>query len=141
MPFPVGGIADTFGRTIGAKLTEAWGQPVVIENKTGAGGNIGAEIVAKSAPDGYTLVMGNIGSHAVNASLFKNIPFDPIKDFARLHTGWSRRLVGRQSIGPCEFGARDSRNGACATRQTQLASGGLGTTSHLAGELFSRRQV
>ena len=65
VPFPVGGVADTFGREIGRKLTEAWGQPVVIDNRTGAGGDIGAEIVAKSPPDGYTLVMGNIGTHAV----------------------------------------------------------------------------
>src|ERR1700716_3558723 len=80
-PFPVGGIPHTFARAIGKKLTEAWGQPVVIDNRTGAGGNIGADIVAKSAPDGYTLVIGNIGTHAVNVSLFPVMPFDPIKDF------------------------------------------------------------
>src|SRR6202790_4399946 len=67
VPFPVGGIADTFGREVGRKLTQAWGQPVVIDNRTGAGGNIGADIVAKSPPDGYTLVMGRIGTHAANA--------------------------------------------------------------------------
>jgi len=81
VPFAVGGIADTFGRVIGIKLTEAWGQPVIIENKAGAGGNIGAELVAKSAADGYTLVMGNNGTHAVNVNLFKSIAFDPVKDF------------------------------------------------------------
>ena len=80
-PFPVGGIADTFAREIGKKLTEAWGQPVLVDNRTGAGGNIGADIVAKSAPDGYTLVIGNIGTHAVNVSLFPTMPFDTIKDF------------------------------------------------------------
>ena len=74
VPFAVGGIADTFGRVIGIKLTETWGQPVIIENKTGAGGNIGAEVVAKSPPDGYTLVIGNNGTHAVNVNLFKTIP-------------------------------------------------------------------
>jgi len=81
VPFPVGGIADLFGREIAKKLTEAWGQPVVIDNRAGAGGNIGADIVAKSAPDGYTLVIGSIGTHAVNVSLFPSMPFDPIKDF------------------------------------------------------------
>src|SRR5438132_1960527 len=81
VPFPVGGVADTFGREIGRKLTEAWGQPVVIDNRTGAGGNIGADIVAKSAPDGYTLVIGNIGTHAVNVSLLPTMPFDTVKDF------------------------------------------------------------
>src|SRR5712671_7760160 len=80
-PFPVGGIADTIAREIGKKLTEAWGQPVVIDNRTGAGGNIGADIVAKSAPDGYTLVIGNIGTHAVNVSLLPAMPFDTVKDF------------------------------------------------------------
>src|SRR2546425_9562608 len=67
VPFPAGGIADTFARSIGQKLNEAWSQPVVVENRTGAGGNIGAEAVAKAPPDGYTLVMGNIGTHALRA--------------------------------------------------------------------------
>src|SRR2546422_2204072 len=82
VPFPAGGIADTFARSIGHKLNEAWSQPVVVENRTGAGGNIGAEAVAKAPPDGYTLVMGNIGTHALNVTLFTDLPFDPIRDFA-----------------------------------------------------------
>ena len=82
IPFPIGGIADVFARIVGGKLNEAWGQPVVIENRAGAGGNIAAEFVAKSPPDGYTLVVGSIGTHAVNVSLFKKIAFDPVKDFA-----------------------------------------------------------
>src|SRR5688500_279555 len=81
VPFAVGGIADTFARVIAQKLSDAWGQPAIVENKTGAGGNIGADLVAKSPPDGYTLVMGNIGSHAVNPFLVKNMPYDPLKDF------------------------------------------------------------
>ena len=81
VPVAAGGIADTFSRLIGARLTELWGQPVIVENKAGGGGNIGADFVAKSAPDGYTLVMGYVGSHAVNPSLFKQMPYDPIKDF------------------------------------------------------------
>ena len=81
VPFPVGGIADTFGREIARKLTQAWGQPVVIDNRPGAGGNIGADIGAKSPPDGYTLVIGNIGTHAVNVSLLPAMPFDTIRDF------------------------------------------------------------
>src|ERR671910_1428262 len=80
--FPAGGIADLYARIIGAKVQESWGQPVVIENRTGAGGNIGAEAVAKSAPDGYTLNMSAIGPHAVNVSLFSKMPYDPVKDFA-----------------------------------------------------------
>ena len=79
--FPVGGIADTFSRLIGQKLSDAWGQPVVIENRTGAGGDIGADAVAKSPNDGYTILMSNIGTHAVNVHLMKSLPFDPVKDF------------------------------------------------------------
>ena len=82
VPFPVGGIADIYSRLIGSRWTELWGQPVVIENRTGAGGNIAAETVARSAPDGYTLVMGSLGTHAVNVSLFSRLPYDPVRDFA-----------------------------------------------------------
>jgi tripartite-type tricarboxylate transporter receptor subunit TctC len=80
--FPAGGVADLYGRIIAAKVQEAWGQPVVVENRTGAGGNIGADAVAKSAPDGYTLNMSAIGPHAINVSLFSKMPYDPVKDFA-----------------------------------------------------------
>jgi tripartite-type tricarboxylate transporter receptor subunit TctC len=137
VPFPVGGIADTFSRTIAIKLTEVWGQPVVVENKTGAGGNIGAELVAKSAPDGYTLVMGNIGSHAVNVSLFKNIPFDPIKDFVPIAHVLDAEglLVVNPSV--TANSVREILEMARAQPgKLSYASGGLGTTSHLAGELF-----
>src|SRR6266581_3945830 len=84
VPFPAGGIADVFARIIGGRLAEAWGQPVVVENRAGAGGNIGAELVAKSAPDGYTILMGSIGTQAVNASLYRNMPYDSAKDFTAI---------------------------------------------------------
>jgi tripartite-type tricarboxylate transporter receptor subunit TctC len=80
--FPVGGIADLYARIIGQRVSEGWGQPVVVENRTGAGGTIAAETVAKSPADGYTLVMGAVGTHAVNVSLFAKLPYDPVKDFA-----------------------------------------------------------
>jgi tripartite-type tricarboxylate transporter receptor subunit TctC len=82
VPFPAGGIADLYARLIGQRVADAWGQPVLVENRTGAGGNIGADAVAKSAPDGYTLVMGSFGTHAVNVSLFSSMPYDPVRDFA-----------------------------------------------------------
>ena len=82
VPFPVGGIADIYSRLVGNRLTELWGQPVLIENRTGAGGNIGADLVAKAAPDGYTIGIGSIGTHAVNVALFSKMPYDPVKDFA-----------------------------------------------------------
>src|SRR2546422_5391389 len=81
VPFPAGGIADVFARIIGGRIAEAWGQPVVVENRAGAGGNIGADFVAKAPPDGYTILMGSIGTQAVNASLYRNMPYDSAKDF------------------------------------------------------------
>ena len=81
VPFPAGGTSDILARTIGQKLFQEWGQPVIVENRPGAGANIGADIVAKSSPDGYTLlILSTI--HMINPSLYKNLPFDPIKDFA-----------------------------------------------------------
>ena len=137
VPFPVGGVADTFGREIGRKLTEAWGQPVVIDNRTGAGGNIGADIVAKSVPDGYTLVIGNIGTHAVNVSLLPVMPFDPIKDFTPIiHVLDAEGLL---VVNPSIKATTVPELIALARTQPgtlSYGSAGVGTTSHLAGELF-----
>ncbi len=82
VPFPPGGPLDVVGRTIAQKLTEAWGQSVVVDNRPGAGGNIGADLVAKSPPDGYTILMGALSTHAVNPSLYAKMPYDAVKDFA-----------------------------------------------------------
>src|SRR4249919_1197409 len=79
--FTPGTSTDIIGRLIGQKLGDAWGQPVVIDNRPGAGGNIGADLVAKSAPDGYTILEGALSTHAVNVSLYAKMPYDPIKDF------------------------------------------------------------
>jgi tripartite-type tricarboxylate transporter receptor subunit TctC len=80
-PFAPGGGADITSRAIGLKLSEYWGQQVVIDNRGGAGGNIGTELAAKSPPDGYTILLGTVGAMAVNPSLFSKLPFDPVKDF------------------------------------------------------------
>ena len=137
VPFPAGGIADTFARSIGQKLNEAWSQPVVVENRTGAGGNIGAEAVAKAPPDGYTLVMGNIGTHALNVTLFKSLPFDPIRDFApiALVLEADGLLVVPPSL---PVSSVDDLIQLARSKPASLAYGsaGMGTTSHLAGELF-----
>ena len=137
VPFPVGGVADTFGREIGRRLTEAWGQPVVVDNRTGAGGNIGADIVAKSAPDGYTLVIGNIGTHAVNVSLLPVMPFDPIKEFTPIaHVLDAEGLL---VVNPSIKATTVPELIALARAQPgtlSYGSAGVGTTSHLAGELF-----
>ena len=137
VPFPAGGVADTFGREIGRKLSESWGQPVVIDNRPGAGGNIGADIVAKSPPDGYTLVIGNIGTHAVNVSLLSTMPFDTIKDFTPIiHILDAEGLL---VVNPSIAAATVPELIALARAQPgklSYGSAGVGTTSHLAGEMF-----
>ena len=136
-PFAVGGIADSFARLIGQSLSDSWGQPVVIENKTGGGGNIGADFVAKSPPDGYTLVMGNIGSHAVNPYLMKNMPYDPLKDFEPI--AFVLDAEGLLVVNP-SLPVKNVRELIAYIKanpgKISYGSGGVGTTSHLAGELF-----
>ena len=137
VPFPVGGIADVFARVIGQKFNDAWGQPVVVENRTGAGGNIAAEFVAKSPPDGYTLVMGSIGTHSVNVSLFRKLPYDPVKDFApvALVMEADGLLVVHPSV-PVRTVKELIALSKARPGQLTYASAGNGTASHLAGELF-----
>ncbi len=137
VPFPVGGIADIYSRLIGNRWTETWGQPVVVENRTGAGGNIAADLVAKSAPDGYTLVMGSLGTHAVNVSLFSKMPFDPVRDFAPICL--ALEAEGLLALHP-SVPAHDVAELIALARSKPggltYASAGAGTASHLAGELF-----
>jgi len=80
-PFPAGGGYDFMARNIGQRLSEAWGQPVLVENRSGANGNIGSDAVAKSPPDGYTLLLGGIGPQALSVALYPKLPYDPLKDF------------------------------------------------------------
>jgi tripartite-type tricarboxylate transporter receptor subunit TctC len=137
VPFPAGGIADVYARLIGARIGESWGQPVLVENRTGAGGNIGADAVAKSPPDGYTIAMGSLGTHAVNVSLFASMPYDPVRDFAPIaHVLEAEGLlvvhpsVAAQNVAEL-IGLLRAKPGAMT-----YASAGMGTASHLAGELF-----
>ena len=135
--FPAGGVADVYARIIGAKVQESWGQPVVIENRTGAGGNIGAEAVAKSPPDGYTLNMSAVGPHAVNVSLFSKLPYDPVKDFAAV--ALVLEAEGLLVVHPTVPATSVSELVAYARAnpgKLTFASAGTGTASHLAGELF-----
>ena len=133
--FPAGGIADLYARIIGAKVQESWGQPVVIENRTGAGGNIGAEAVARSAPDGYTLNMSAIGPHAVNVSLFSKMPYDPVKDFAPI--ALVLEAEGLLVVHPSVPANNVSELVAHARANPgKLTFASAGTASHLAGELF-----
>jgi tripartite-type tricarboxylate transporter receptor subunit TctC len=81
VPFPPGGATDAAARLVAVKMSEHWGQPVLVDNRAGAGGNVGSDMVAKSPADGYTLVMGVTGSHAINTSLYSKMPYDPVADF------------------------------------------------------------
>jgi tripartite-type tricarboxylate transporter receptor subunit TctC len=135
--FPAGGIADLYARIISTRVAEAWGQAVVVENRTGAGGNIAAEYVARAAPDGYTLVMGNIGTHAVNVSLFAKLPFDPVKDFAPVaHVLEAEGLLVVHPSLPIKSVADLIAHARANPGKLTFASAGMGTASHLAGELF-----
>jgi tripartite-type tricarboxylate transporter receptor subunit TctC len=133
--FPVGGIADIYGRIIAGKLQESWGQPVIVDNRAGAGGVIAAEAGAKAAPDGYTLVIGSIGTHAVNPTLFSKLPYDPIKDFAPISLMLEAEglLVVHPSVP-----AQNVQELILLSKNKPLtfASAGMGSASHLAGELF-----
>ena len=82
VPQTPGGASDALARIVAQRLSEMWKQPVVVENRAGAGGNIGMDVVAKSAADGHTLLMSYVGTHAINGALYKSLPFDPEKDFA-----------------------------------------------------------
>jgi tripartite-type tricarboxylate transporter receptor subunit TctC len=86
VPQTPGGASDALARIVGQKLSEKWQQPVVVENRPGAGGNLGMEFVAQAPADGYTLLMSYVGSHAINAALYKKLPFDPERDFAPVAT-------------------------------------------------------
>jgi tripartite-type tricarboxylate transporter receptor subunit TctC len=137
VPFAVGGIADTFARVIAQKVGDAWGQPVVVENKGGAGGNIGADLVAKSPPDGYTLVMGSIGTHAVNQHLVKAMPYDPQKDFVAIaHVLEAEGLLVVNPGLPVRTVPELIAHLKSQPGKLSYASGGIGTSGHLAGELF-----
>jgi tripartite-type tricarboxylate transporter receptor subunit TctC len=137
VPFPAGGTTDILARAVAAKLTETTGQPVVVDNRPGAGGNIGAELVAKSAPDGYTFLMGTVGTHAINPSLYAKMPYDHVKDFAPviLVAGVPNVLEINPSLpvnNVQELIAYIKANPG----KVNFASSGSGTSIHLSGELF-----
>ena len=137
VPFPPGGGADILARTVMPRVAQALGKPIVIENKPGAGGNIGAEYVAHAAPDGYTLLYGTNGTHGINASLYRNLRFDPVKDFipvSRMTTIAAMLIVNRQF--PVTSVEELIRYAKANPGKVNFASAGNGTTSHLSGELF-----
>ena len=136
--FPPGGGTDIIARSIAQKLGERLGQQVLVDNRPGAGGNIGTDIVAKSSPDGYTLLMGSAGPLAINASLFARMPFDPIKDLApvTLAASTPNVLVVHPSL-PAATVRELIALAKARPGEINFASSGHGTPAHLAGELFN----
>lgn len=137
VPFPPGGGADAIARSLTPRLSQALGQTVYVENKPGAGGNVGAEFVARAPADGYTLLYGTNGTHAINQTLYGNLRFDPVGDFAPVSrlTEIAPMLVVHPDL-PVKNVAELIRYARANPGKINFASAGNGTTSHLAGELF-----
>ena len=138
VPSGAGSAPDIMARELGSELQKRLGQAFVAENRAGAGGSIGSDLAAKAAPDGYTLVMGNIGSHAMNVATYKNLPYNPVKDFAPvILVSTTPSLFSVSKALPvsnlADFLALARREGDKIT----FASGGIGSSSHLAGEYLN----
>jgi tripartite-type tricarboxylate transporter receptor subunit TctC len=130
VPFPAGGTTDTLARLISQKLGPALGTTIVVENRAGAGGNIGSDFVAKASPDGYTILGGTISSHAINVSLYSKLPYDPIKSFAPINVLVVAASSPYQSVKDIVDAAKTKPG------SVSFASAGNGTSQHLSGELF-----
>lgn len=137
VPFPPGGSTDLLARRIGEKLAAVWGQPVVVDNRAGAGGTLGADYVAKSAPDGYTLLMGVTGSNAIANALYPKLPYDVVKDFAPVSLVVSSPLV---LVRNPSFAPKTVQEVVAAAKakpgSISYGSPGNGTSMHLTGEMF-----
>ena len=139
VPQAPGGASDALARIIGQRLSERWQQPVVVENRAGAGGVIGTDLVAKSAPDGYTLLLAYDGTHAVNASLYKSLPFDPAKDFSAVATLAIVPFVLAVNASSPDKDVREFIQRAKANPgKLNYGSAGNGSVNHLLGAMFSK---
>jgi tripartite-type tricarboxylate transporter receptor subunit TctC len=140
VPFPAGGTTDIFARHIGDRLAKAFGHNFVIDNRGGAGGNIGSDAVAKADPDGYTLLVGTVGTHAINSSLYARMTFDPVRDFAPVAflAGVPNILV----VNPKNVKATTVQDfiaeAKASPKKLSFASSGNGTSIHLSGEMFKQ---
>jgi len=139
VPFSAGGTTDILARVVGQYLSKDLGQPVIIDNRAGAGGNIGAQMVARAAPDGYTLLMGTVGTHAINQSLYKKMAFDPIKDFAPItRVALVPNLLVANPGQPYKSVKELIAYAKANPGKVSFASSGSGTSIHLSGEMFSQ---
>jgi len=139
VPFAPGGTSDIIGRTLGQRLSEAWKQPVIMDNRAGVAGSLGANVVVKSPPDGYTLFVGNVGPIAINNQIYTSVTYDPVKDFTSITLAVTApQLVVIHPSVPAktfkEFIALAKRQKGSIT----FGSSGPGSVSHLSGELFKR---
>ncbi len=136
-PFPPGGSTDLLARLVAIKLTEAWGQQVTVENRGGAGGTIGVELAARAAPDGYTIVMGHVGTFGFNPTLYPKLPYDAIRDFAPITV--LATVPNGMAVHP-SLPVKTARDFVALAKakpgELLYASGGSGSASHLAGEYF-----
>jgi tripartite-type tricarboxylate transporter receptor subunit TctC len=137
IPYPAGGPLDTVARLVGQKVSESVRQPILVENKPGAGGNIGADLVARSAPDGYSLLMGAVATHAINPTLYASIPYDAQKDFIPVTqiASTPNVLVVNPSL-PVNTVHEFIEYAKAHPGQLNFGSGSTGSAGHLAGELF-----
>ncbi|MVW72436.1 MULTISPECIES: tripartite tricarboxylate transporter substrate binding protein [unclassified Bordetella] len=144
VPYPPGGPLDSSARFLAEKVRGSLGQPIIVENRAGAGGNIGADQVAKAAPDGYTLVMGAVATHAINPWLFANLPYDPVKDFEPVTLVAAVPNVLVMNVDFAKNNGIESLNDLIAYAKKNpdklnYGSGGNGSAGHLAGELLKAR--
>ena len=137
VPFAAGGATDVLARLVGERLTASLGQQVVVDNRPGAGGNIGSDLVARAEPDGYTILMGAVGTHAINPSLYPKMPYDPVKDFApvTLVASVPNVLVVNPEV-PANSVQELIDLAKAKPGELNFASSGNGTSIHLSGELF-----
>ena len=139
VPFGPGTTTDIIGRVFAEGLSKPLGQIVVVENRAGAGGNIGSDLVAKSAADGYTILMGTVGTHAINPGLYKKMPYDAARDFAPIaFAGSTPTLLVVAANSPFK-NLKDLQAQAAKPNGVSFASAGNGTSGHLAGELLKAR--
>ncbi|MGO4305911.1 Bug family tripartite tricarboxylate transporter substrate binding protein [Cupriavidus sp. RAF12] len=136
--FPTGGAPDTLARIVSEKISSSWGQPVIVDNKPGAGGNIGAEAVAHAAPDGYTLALGTVGTHSINGALYSKMPYDMVKDFTPviLVASTPNVLVVNPSV-PAKNVAELIALAKAKPGGLTFGTPGIGTSPHVAGEMFN----
>jgi tripartite-type tricarboxylate transporter receptor subunit TctC len=140
VPYAAGGTSDILARQIGPKMTEAWGQPVLVENKPGANGNVGADFVAKSAPDGYTMLLADIGALCISPSVFPQLPFDPTRDFSPIvMVSYSPHVLAVHPSVPVNSVQELISYAKANPGKLNFAISGIGGAPHLAGIEFAQR--